>query len=352
MKYKPLIIGDLKAEVPIVQGGMGVGISLSGLASAVACEGGIGVISSAQPGFKEADFLYNTVEANKRALSYHIKKAKENSNNGIIGVNIMVATNNYEDYVKCCIENNADIIISGAGLPINLPELVKDSNIKIAPIVSPLKAAKVLLKMWDKRYGRCADMVIVEGPKAGGHLGFKNEELDMYKDIKYYDEELKLIIEHVKEYESKYNKHIPVVFGGGVYDKEDIEHYINIGVDGVQIATRFVATEECDADIKFKEAYIHSSKDDIVIVRSPVGMPGRAIKNHFVTSTEIERQPITKCYNCLHKCNPATTPYCISKALINAANGDLSESLIFCGENAYKVNKISTVKEIIKELTE
>lgn len=346
MKYKPLVIGDLKADVPIIQGGMGVGISLSNLAAAVAREGAIGVISAAQPGFKEKDFFTNTVSANVRALSYHIKKAKENANNGIIGVNIMVATNNYEDYVKCCIDSGADLIISGAGLPMDLPKLTENSNIKIAPIISPPKALKVLLHRWDRKFNRTADLIVVEGPKAGGHLGFKEDEAE---NIDNYDEQLKQIIEDKKEYEVKYNKYIPVVFGGGVYNKKDMEHYLNLGADGVQVATRFVATEECDADIKFKLAYINAKKDDIKIVRSPVGMPGRAILNEFMKKTALERQPVTKCFNCIHKCNPATTPYCISKALINAANGDMDEALIFCGSNAYKIDKITTVKEIINE---
>jgi len=348
MNYKPLIIDNLVAKVPIIQGGMGVGISLSSLAGAVALQGGIGVISAAQPGFREKDFYTNTVEANVRALSYHIKKAKEISNNGIIGVNIMVATNNYEDYVKCCIDNNADIIISGAGLPLDLPKLTNGSNIKIAPIVSSLKATRIILQRWAKKFDKTADLIVVEGPKAGGHLGFKAEEVEHIENI---DDELKLIIEFKKEYEKRYNKKIPVVFGGGVFYKEDINYYINLGADGVQMATRFVTTKECDADIKFKQAYINAKKEDIKIVKSPVGMPGRAILNDYMKKTAIEKQKVIKCFNCLHKCNPATTQYCISKALINAANGDMEEALIFCGENAYKVDKITTVKDIFDELT-
>ncbi len=348
MKYKPLIIGDLIAPVPIVQGGMGVGISLSGLASAVASCGGIGVISAAQPGFRESDFLTNTIEANMRALAREIKTAKKNSNNGIIGVNIMVALNNYDDYVKCCIENNADIIISGAGLPMKLPELTNGSDIKIAPIVSSLKAAKVILQRWDKRYSKTADLIVIEGPKAGGHLGFHSDEAEHLENI---DNEIKLIIEYKKEFEDKYNKHIPVVFGGGVFSSSDMSHYIyDIGTDGVQVATRFVATKECDADDAFKNAYINSKKEDIGIIKSPVGMPGRAILNSYIKKTALSRDPVTNCFRCIHKCNPAETPYCLSKALFNAANGDLDNALIFCGENAYKINEITTVKDVIENL--
>lgn len=349
MELSSLIIGDLVAKVPIIQGGMGVGVSLSSLAGAVAREGAIGVISAAQPGYLEEDFSNNPLTANLRSLGNHIKKAKEISNNGIIGVNIMCASKNYEEYVKCAIDNGADLIISGAGLPTDLPKLVEGYNIKIAPIVSPPKSASVILKMWDRRYGRTADMVVIEGPKAGGHLGFSNESLEEYKS-KDYDKEALEIIEIVKEYENKYNKKIPVVFAGGVFDRKDIDHYISLGCSGVQMATRFVATEECDADINFKMAYINSKKEDIVIVKSPVGLPGRAINNKFMKDKKLINEKITKCYKCLKKCNMADIPYCITGALVRAVKGDIDNSLVFCGENAYRLNKIITVKELIKEL--
>lgn len=349
MELSSLIIGDLVAKVPIIQGGMGVGVSLSSLAGAVAREGAIGVISAAQPGYLEEDFSNNPLTANLRSLGNHIKKAKEISNNGIIGVNIMCASKNYEEYVKCAIDNGADLIISGAGLPTDLPKLVEGYNIKIAPIVSPPKSASVILKMWDRRYGRAADMVVIEGPKAGGHLGFSNESLEEYKS-KNYDKEVLEIIEIVKEYENKYNKKIPVVFAGGVFDRKDIDHYISLGCSGVQMATRFVATEECDADINFKMAYINSKKEDIVIVKSPVGLPGRAINNKFMKDKKLINEKITKCYKCLKKCNMADIPYCITGALVRAVKGDIDNSLVFCGENAYRLNKIITVKELIKEL--
>lgn len=347
MNYKPLVIGDLTAKVPIIQGGMGVGVSMSSLAGAVAKEGAIGVISAAQPGFTEPDFTKNTFEANRRALMQHIKRAKEISNGGIIGVNIMVAVNDNEGLAKACIEAGADLIISGAGLPLDLPKYVKGSDIKIAPIVSSEKAAKVILDRWDKKDNVTADLIVIEGPKAGGHLGFKADEVETIENI---DDEVKKIIEFKKKYEEKYNKNIPVVFAGGVFYKEDIDHYISLGCDGVQMATRFVATEDCDADIKFKEAYVNATKDDIIIVKSPVGMPGRAILNKFMKARAVENEKVSLCYKCIKKCNPATTPYCITKALTNAVMGNLDEALIFCGENAYKVDKITTVKEIIDEL--
>lgn len=349
MELNSLKIGDLIAKVPIIQGGMGVGVSLSSLAGAVAKEGAIGVISAAQPGYLESDFGIDSLKANIRALGKHIKRAKSISNNGIIGVNIMWATRNYEDYVKCAIDNGADLIISGAGLPTDLPKFTEGSNIKLAPIVSPPKSASVILKMWDRRYGRTADMVIIEGPKAGGHLGFSNDSILEYES-KGYDKEVLEIIDIVKEYEEKYNKKIPVVFAGGVYDRNDIEHYISLGCSGVQMATRFVATEECDAHINFKMAYINSKKEDIMIVKSPVGMPGRAISNKFMEERKLTNEKINKCYKCLKKCDMATIPYCITGALVRAVKGDVENSLVFCGENAYKLDKITTVKELIQEL--
>lgn len=344
---KSLVIGDLKIKYPIIQGGMGVGISLHRLAGAVSKAGGLGVISAAQPGFLSESFTKNVVEENMKALGREIKLAKEISNNGPIGVNIMVALNNYEDYVNCCIENGADIIISGAGLPMDLPKFAQ-GKIKIAPIVSSGRACKIILQRWAKKFDATADMIVIEGPLAGGHLGFKPEEAEQNKDM---TEEINSVIEIAGEYGEKYNKYIPVIFGGGVYDRADIDNYLNMGLDGVQMATRFVATEECDAHINFKMAYVNAKKEDIIIVKSPVGMPGRAINNPYMQRTKEQPDTIERCYGCLAKCNPKEIPYCISKALFNAAKGDVDNALVFCGSNAYKVNKITTVDEIFKELT-
>lgn len=351
MIIKPLVIGDLKARLPIIQGGMGVGVSLSKLAGAVASQGGIGVISAAHPGFKEEDFEKNQLKANLRGLKKHIQKAKEYSNGGIIGVNIMVAITEYAEHVKASIEAGADIIISGAGLPKSLPQLVKGSSIKIAPIVSSLKAARVILRLWDKHDNIAPDMIVVEGAKAGGHLGFKLEEIENNQNS--LEDEVKAIIEEKKKYEEKYNKKIPVIAAGGIFDGNDIAKFLKLGADGVQMGTRFVATDECDASDEFKKAYIDSKKDDIVIVKSPVGMPGRGVRNKFIKVTEeLGNIKIKKCYNCLVPCNPGSTPYCISKALINSVNGNIDEGLIFCGSNAYKLDKIVPVRELVDQLKE
>ena len=335
---KELVIGDLVAKVPIIQGGMGVGVSLGGLAGAVAKEGGIGVISAAQPGFREDDFYTNTFEANMRALNREIKKAKEISNGGIVGVNIMVAVTHYSDFVKCCIDSGADIIISGAGLPMDLPKFAEGSDIKLAPIVSSAKACKLILGRWIKKFNKVADLVVIEGPKAGGHLGFKVDEISEKQDN--YDNDIKEIIACVKDFEESTGKKIPVVFAGGVFDRKDIDHCFELGLDGVQMATRFVATEECDADVAFKQAYVDAKPGDAVIVKSPVGMPGRALNNNFIANIVPEGCKIKRCL-----------PYCISQALFNGANGDIDHGLIFCGANVEKVDKITTVHEIFEELT-
>ena len=273
MNYKPLQIGDLIAERPIVQGGMGVGISLGNLAGAVAKEGGVGIISSAQIGFKEEDFENNPRLANKKAIKKEYEKARRISPNGIIGFNIMVALKDYREHVIEAAKAGADIIVSGAGLPTELPEYLKGFKTKMAPIVSSVKSAKVILKYWDRRHNVTADMIIIEGPKAGGHLGFSVEELESELD---YDNEIQGIIDVVKEYEKKYNKDIPVVVAGGISDKNKVKHAFDLGAQGVQVATRFVPTKECDADENYKKEYIKTKKEDIVIVKSPVGMPGRA----------------------------------------------------------------------------
>lgn len=348
MKFNPLKIGDLSVPLPIIQGGMGIGVSLSNLASAVTNSGGIGVISAAQIGFRDKNFEDNALACNLKALKEEIKLAKEKCKNGILGVNIMVATKEYAEHVKAAIEAGIDIIISGAGLPTMLPKLTKGSSVKIAPIVGTPKSAKVLLKLWDKHDNVTADMVIIEGPKAGGHLGYSKDKLEL--EDANFDNNVVQIVEEVKKYSEKYNKDIPVIVAGGVFDGNDIAKYLKLGANGVQMATRFVATEECDASEAFKKAYVNAKKEDIAIVNSPVGMPGRAILNPFVEHTRKERIKITKCYQCLAPCNPTVTPYCISKALIQAVSGNLNDGLIFCGENAYKIDKISTVKDIMNEL--
>ena len=351
MNIKGLKIGNIVVSMPIIQGGMGIGVSRSKLASAVTNAGGIGVISAAQVGYDEEDFESNNLVANIRALKKHISLAKEATKGGVIGVNIMVAMNNYKEHVKAAIEGGADLIISGAGIPKDLPKLVKGFSVKIAPIVSSLKSAKVILKLWDRHDKVAPDMVVIEGPRAGGHLGFKKENINNIGE-EVFNKEILDIIHETKAYGEKYNKHIPVVVAGGIFDGYDIAKYLNLGADGVQMATRFVATTECDASQNFKEAYINSKKEDIVIVDSPVGLPGRALCNSFVKETFKKKLKVVKCYKCISHCNPKETPYCISEALINGVRGNIDSALIFCGDNAHRIKKIITIKELMKELRE
>lgn len=349
MKYKPLQIGDLTAPIPILQGGMGVGVSLDRLAGAVAKEGGVGVISTAQIGFLEEDYEADPLKANLKAIGQYLDKARKRAEGGLIGVNIMVATMYYEEYVKAAVKAGVDIIISGAGLPVSLPEYVKDSKTKIAPIVSSVKSAAVILKLWDRKYKRVPDLVVIEGPEAGGHLGFSKEEL-LKVTREEFDEEIKGILGKVKEYAEKYGVKIPVVAAGGIYEKEDMDHYMALGVDGVQVATRFVTTEECDASDAYKQTYLDCKKEDIVLVDSPVGMPGRAIQNAFLEETKQDPKKYgpKRCRQCIVTCKPASIPYCISRALIEAVKGNTKEGLLFCGANAYKAQRIETVHEVFE----
>lgn len=349
MKIKPLKIGDLTAEIPVIQGGMGVGVSLSGLAGAVAACGGVGIISTAQIGYREADWDQNPIEANLRAIKQEIEKAREIAGGkGMIGVNIMVATREYEKYVKAAVEAKADLIISGAGLPVDLPRMVMGSNIKILPIVSSLKSAQVICRYWEKKYGYYPDGVVIEGPLAGGHLGFSLEQLEDIEGLDY-DNVIRSIVEYVEVFGKKPGKEIPVIAAGGIYDRKDMEHAFELGASGVQIATRFVTTYECDAADAYKQAYINTKKEDIIIVKSPVGMPGRAILNPFMVKAKEGKIPHGKCHLCISTCNPAETPYCITEGLVNAVTGNVDHALLFCGENAYRAEKLEYVRDIMEE---
>jgi nitronate monooxygenase len=346
---KPLVIDSLIAKVPIIHGGMGIGISLSGLAAAVANEGGIGVIATAGIGMSEPDFFKDSFAANHRALRKEIRKARE-STEGILGVNIMVALTNFADLVKTAIEEGIDIIFSGAGLPLNLPELLgENTRTKLAPIVSSARAAAIIAKKWSDKFNRLPDAVVVEGPKAGGHLGFKEEMID---DPAYSLERLvPEVVEAMKPFEEKHAKAVPVIAAGGIYTGQDIYKFFQLGASGVQMATRFVTTHECDASLKFKQAYIDSGKEDMVIIKSPVGMPGRAIKNSFIDEVSQGKRKPFKCpYHCLKTCDVKNSPYCITLALINAKKGNLSQGFAFAGANAYRADKIISVKELIETL--
>lgn len=345
-----LKIGNKKSKYPIIQGGMGVGVSLHKLAGTVSKEGGIGVISMADIGYQEEDFNKKPMEANLRAIGKEIKMAREIAGEDkILGANIMVALQNYAEIVKECVKQKIDLIISGAGIPKDLPEYVKGTNTKIAPIVSSLRCCQLIVKHWIKKYNYIPDMIVIEGTEAGGHLGFKKEELQ--EDNKPKLEDItKEVVDYIQEVEKEYNKEIPVIAAGGIWDKNDINKFLNLGADGVQMATRFVTTYECDASDEFKNAYINADKEDIKIINSPVGMPGRAIYNKFIKGTEKEKCKIDKCYKCIKTCDVLKTPYCITKALINSVKGNIENGLIFCGSNVYKAKEIVSVHNLMQEL--
>lgn len=353
MGIKPLKIGSLTVEKPIIQGGMGVGISLGNLAGAVAREGGIGIISSAQIGYREPDFDRDPLGANLRAIEKEYQKARKIAPNGVIGFNIMVALKHYEEYVQAAVAAGADIIISGAGLPTELPKLAGDGGTMLAPIVSTGRSAGVILKFWDRKYNRVPDLLVIEGPKAGGHLGFTREQLTDYLDTHTadYDEEIGKIFAVVREYEERYQKKIPVALAGGIENREQARHAFELGADAIQVATRFVTTKECDADIRYKEAYLNAKEEDIVLVKSPVGMPGRAILNDFMKKVNAgEKIPHSPCHGCLRNCEPAKIPYCITDSLIRAARGEVEDALLFCGAYAYKAKRLETVREVMDSL--
>lgn len=350
-----LKIGDLIAKLPIIQGGMGVGISLSKLAATVANEGGIGVISSVGLGVVHPNPKRTFQENNIAGLKYEIRTARSLSK-GIIGVNIMVATSDFDNMLKTAFEEEVDIVLLGAGLPLKLPstmtlEYLQEAKTKVGIIVSSGRAAKIILSHWAQNFKRIPDLVILEGPKAGGHLGYKLEQI--------FDENFSLekllpeVKQAVREIEEKYSKSIPVIAAGGIYTGAQICQIMQAGADGVQMGTRFVATEECDADIAFKQLYVDCQEQDIVIIKSPVGLPGRAINNNFLKDVSLGiKKPFVCPWKCLKTCDYHVAPYCIALALQKARNGFMNDGFAFAGANAYMVKQITTVKALIAELIE
>lgn len=346
---KSLRLGALEIRVPVFQGGMGVGISLSGLASAVANEGGVGVISSAGLGLLYKEFCSNYVEASIYGLKEEIRKAREKTR-GIIGINVMVAMTNFADMIKTSIAEKVDIIVAGAGLPLDLPSYLKKGSVtKLVPIVSSSRAAKIICEKWKANYDYLPDAVIVEGPKAGGHLGFREEQL---QNEDYNLEKLVPgIVSELKNFEDKYNQPIPLIAAGGIYTGDDINKIMSLGAAGVQMGTRFVTTDECDASLAFKQAYINAGEQDIEIIKSPVGMPGRAIFSNFIQKVREGRKQPQKCpFKCIKTCDIDKSPYCIIVALLNAFRGNFENGFAFAGSNAFRATTISSVKEVFQSL--
>ncbi len=356
MSFPPLKIGEFTARVPIIQGGMGVGISLSSLASAVANEGGVGVIAAAMIGMNKSNICTDPVEADTSALREEIRMARSKTD-GLLGVNIMVALNNYCQLVQTSLQEQIDFIFSGAGLPLDLPKYWREAcektqteiRTKLAPIVSSARAASIIGKKWMSRFGYTPDAFVLEGPKAGGHLGFKPEDLnDPGHDLERVLPEL---LDAVKPMEDESGRAVPVIAAGGIFSGFDIRKFLDLGASGVQMGTRFVATHECDADIRFKEAIVNAGEEDVTIIKSPVGMPGRAINNPFLESvTEGLRKPFKCFFQCIKSCEVENSPYCIAAALLNAKRGNLDKGFAFAGINAHLVKSIESVKDLMNSL--
>ena len=346
-----LTLAGKALPVPILQGGMGVGVSLGGLAGAVAACGGMGCISTADAGYREPDFARDPVSANHRALTAEIQKAKALAKGaGLVAINAMVATQDYAAAIRTAVEAGVDAVVSGAGLPLELPGLVGTQEVAIAPIVSSARAARLILRRWAKEFDRTADFVVIEGCKAGGHLGFA--EADLLADhCQSLDEILPEVLAEVQPYEAQFGHAIPVFVAGGVYTGADIAHYTKLGAAGAQLATRFIPTYECDASQTYKDVLLAAKPEDVRIIHSPVGMPGRALNTPLVQAlAKGKRFAPRHCARCLKTCDPAAVPYCITHALIEAVKGNVEEGLFFCGANVGRLDRMYTVRELMDEL--
>lgn len=353
MEMQPLNIGDLKVKIPIVQGGMGVAVSLSGLASAVANAGGVGVISAAGIGMTDPGYMKNFHEANKRALRKEIRLARSKTS-GVLGVNIMMALTDHEELVLLAIEEKIDLIVMGAGLPLKIPQVIAQAGFdghrtKLVPKVSSAKAAALIFKYWDSKYNFVPDAVVVEGPMAGGHLGFKKEELGA--QMVPLKELVVATVMAISPFEAKYGRAIPVIAGGGLNTGKEVYEIMQSGASAVKIGTRFVTTHECDASVAYKKSYISAGSEDIAIIVSPVGLPGRVIKNKFVEQIiRGETRPFKCPWKCLAACDYRKAPYCIAKALFNSARGNLDEGFAFAGANAWMATEINYVADVMADL--
>jgi len=342
-----LKIGNLEISPPIIQGGMGVRVSRANLAAAVANEGCAGVIASAGIGRYENFSKSESSEINSKALKHEIRKARSMTG-GVIGVNIMVALCDYDTLARTAVEEKVDMIISGAGLPLSLPKYLNGDDIKLIPIVSSARALKIICKKWKMNFDRIPDAVIVEGAKAGGHLGYPYQNV-----LDNTTSSLEQTLQEVLKIADTFNPKIPVIAAGGIFEGKDIAYFLRLGASGVQMATRFVCTDECDVHDNFKQAYINAHAEDITIIKSPVGLPGRVISNSFVEEIKEGRNVPFKCkYRCLRTCDPDKAPYCIAEVLAKAAEGNLDESFAFAGSNAWRCNEIVPVRLLVNKLVE
>ena len=349
-KLKPLKIGDLVIKVPIIQGGMGVRVSTSSLASAVADCGAAGTIASVGLAPDNEENRADVPKSCREYLQKDIRRARKLSS-GVIGVNIMVALSNYDDIARATANEKVDFIISGAGLPLRLPEYTEGSGVKLIPLISSARGVDVVAKTWKRRYNVLPDAVIVEGPLSGGHIGGHSiKELEAGK-LRKLEDNIKEVIETVREYEKIKKEKIPVIAAGGIFNGKDLAKFIALGASGVQMGTRFVATEECSVAQAYKELYVRSDASSIVFIQSPVGMPAKVLRTKFVEDVlRGERKPISCAYRCLRTCDPSEAPFCIAKALINAVEGDMDNALVFAGTRVSEIKKIVPVRELIQEI--
>lgn len=352
-----LTIRGKHLPLPILQGGMGVGVSLDRLAGAVAACGGMGTISTAVCGFDEPDFATDPKGANLRALAAQVRRAKEAAHGaGLVAINAMVATTQYAESVRTALRAGVDAVVCGAGLPRDLPAIaaeVPESDAALAPVVSGGRAAGLICRLWDKHHHRIPDFLVLEGPLAGGHLGFSKEEAleAQAGHPKSLSDLLHEVLEAIAPYRDKYGRDIPVFVAGGIADGAEMAHYMKEGAAGAQFATRFIATEECDASPAYKQRLLDARDEDIAIVQSPVGLPGRALRSPLIERVEAGTQPaVERCMKCLSACDYKTAPYCISRALIAAVRGDWENGLFFCGAGAGKVNRLSTVRAQMEQI--
>ncbi len=348
---KPLTIGKHTVRYPLIQGGMGVRISGGSLAGHVAKAGGVGLVAAAGIALNSDHYTgTNYFQAELQAFQTELKKARAIAPDGIIGVNVMVALSDYEALVKAAVDAGAQMVVCGAGLPLSLPELTAHApDVALVPIASSLRAAQLIARTWEKRYHRLPDAVVAEDPDtAGGHLGEKLENIGT-GDYDQYG-----TIRAIKQFfRDEYHTDIPVIAAGGIWDRADLEHALAEGADGVQMASRFVCTEECDADMAFKQAYLQCTKEDIGLLMSPAGLPGRAILTNTPNIRQYDLDQHTVCrMGCLKKCTykESGERFCIVTALDRAQRGDVDTGLVFCGTNAWKADKITTVQAIFDEL--
>jgi len=348
IEFKDLYIGDLKIQVPIIQGGMGVRVSNSSLASAVSSQGALGVIAAVGLGEEVENNELSYPQRSCVSFTESIRQARLKTKNPF-GVNIMCVLTNYEDLVNVAQNESVDVIISGAGLPLRLPSLIKNKKTKLIPIVSSARAASIICNTWQRRYKRLPDALIVEGPLAGGHLGYSLAELEDKENFSL-ENIIQKVITVARGFEAAGVK-IPVIAAGGIFDGKDIAKFMRLGASGVQMGTRFVCTHECDVAQEYKETYLAAKPEDIVVIQSPVGLPGRVIRNEFVKRImQGERMDFNCQYHCLYTCDPKKVNYCIAKALLFASRGQMEKGFAMCGSNAYRIKKIVSVKELITEL--